>query len=95
MSVIPKSEREFRLIHDCSFPPGQAVYDYVSELEHFRYQTIDDATAIMQKGCFMSKCDPKSAYRSVPISSSSQKVAGLKWFLRTMNGSIFVTPNYL
>jgi hypothetical protein len=81
LGIIPKPDGGIRIIHDCSRPKGQAVNDYVSDSQKFKYQSLDDATRLVSQGCFMAKVDLKSAYRSVPISKESQKVTGFKWHL--------------
>ena len=45
------------------------------------FQTIDDAISSVQAGCYMSKVDLKSAYRSVGINTESQQFTGLKFWL--------------
>jgi hypothetical protein len=79
MGVIPKPDGGVRLIHDCSRPQGEAVNDYVAELEKQRFQSVDDAAKLVTPGCFMAKVDLQSAYRSVKISAHSQQVTGLRW----------------
>lgn len=53
--------------------------DYATLEQHHRFQTIDDATNLMQPGFYMAKVDLKYAYRSVAISPHSQQFTGLKW----------------
>jgi hypothetical protein len=81
LGIIPKSDGGVRIIHDCSRPKGQAVNDYVSHTFKFQYQSLDDAKKLINPNSYMAKVDLKSAYRSVPISSTSQKVTGFKWVL--------------
>lgn len=81
LRVISKSDGGVRLIHDCSRPEGRAVNNYAHEFEKQKFQTLDDARALVSRGCFMAKVDLKSAYRSVKISEHSQNVTGLKWVL--------------
>lgn len=49
----------------------------VTDLEKHRYQSVDDACKLVEKGSYLAKIDLKSAYRSVPISKHSMKVTGL------------------
>jgi hypothetical protein len=81
LGAIPKPEGGIRLIHDCSRPAGAAVNDYVSDLEHHRFSSVDDAAKLVKQNYFMAKVDLKSAYRSVSISSSSCEVTGIKWWV--------------
>jgi hypothetical protein len=40
---------------------------------------VDEATALMNKQCFLAKIDLESAYRSIPLHPSCYKLTGLKW----------------
>ena len=79
MAAIPKPDGDVRLIHDCSRPAGKAVNDYCKADWHQKFSRVDDAAALMTPGCYFSKVDLRSAYRSVKISVQSQKVTGFKW----------------
>ena len=79
MAAIPKPDGDVRLIHDCSRPTGKAVNDYCTTDWHQKFSTVDNAASLMTQGCFFAKVDLRSAYRSVKISSHSQKVTGFKW----------------
>ena len=79
MAAIPKPDGDVRLIHDCSRPAGKAVNDYCTADWHQKFSRVDDAAALMTPGCYFSKVDLRSAYRSVKISVQSQKVTGFKW----------------
>lgn len=81
MAAIPKPDGGVRLIHDCSRPGGLAVNDYCTSDWKQKFARVDDAARLVTPGCFMAKVDLKQAYRSVPISQHSQRVAGLKWQL--------------
>ena len=79
LGAIPESGSSgVRLIHDCSMPKGKGFNMY-SEINHFKFQTLDDAIKLLQPGYFMAKIDLKSAYRSVPIHPSNYAGTGLKW----------------
>ena len=67
-----------RLIHDCSRPHGQALNDYIST-HSFKFQTLDDALALLKRNYFMVKIDLRHAYRSVPIHPSNFVATGLQW----------------
>lgn len=81
MAVIPKPDGDVRLIHDCSRPVGEAVNDYCTSDWQQKFARVDDAAAVMTKGCYFAKIDLRSAYRSVKISENSQDVTGLSWKL--------------
>ena len=81
LGAIPKSTGGIRLIHDCSRPLGNSLNDYATLEFSKRFQTIDDATSLVQPGYYMAKVDLKSAYRSVSISEESQQFTGLKFVL--------------
>ena len=78
LGAIPKSSGGIRLIHDCSRPLGNSLNDYATLEFSQRFQTIDDATSLVQPGYYMAKVDLQSAYRSVSISEESQQFTGLK-----------------
>lgn len=81
MGVIPKPDggRGHRLIHDCSRPSGLAVNDDCSAEWKQKFSTVDEAAALVTKGCLMAKIDLKNAYRSVKLSKHSLSVTGLQW----------------
>ncbi len=67
-----------RLIHDASRPAGNAINDY-AEKTPFQYQSLQEATDMLQTGFYMCKVDLASAYRSVKIHPSNYTTTGLKW----------------
>ena len=79
IAVIPKPNGSVRLIHDCSRPEGQAVNDYCTADWKQKFSRVDDAAALVTRGCFMAKIDLQNAYRCVSISQHSQRVTGLQW----------------
>jgi len=55
LGAIPKpNSSEVRLIHDCSRPHGQALNDYIST-HSFKFQTLDDAIALLKPNYFWQK----------------------------------------
>ena len=79
LGAIPKKgSTDFRLIHDCSRPPGAALNDYAIA-NQFHYQTIQDAMDIIQPGDYMAKIDLSKAFRSVKIHPSNHQFTGLQW----------------
>ena len=79
LGLVPKSNGDFRLIHDCSMLHGQCVNDITVEMDKQKYQSVDDAVALMKPGCFMAKVDISAAYRAVAIHPSSYDATGLRW----------------
>ncbi len=79
LGAIPKpASQRVRLIHDCSQPQGFAVNDYADKYT-FCYQSLNDATDLVQPGSWMAKVDLHSAYRSIPLHPSNYAFTGLKW----------------
>ena len=81
LGTIAKPKGGIRLIHDCSRPMGNSLNDYATLKSYLKFQTIDDATSMVQPRYFMAKVDLKSAYRSVNIDKNSQRFTGLKFAL--------------
>lgn len=79
LGAVPKSDGGVRIIHDASMPIGSSLNDFAVQDENLKFQTVDDAVSLMTEGCYMAKVDLKAAYRSIPISKSSQQFTGLKW----------------
>ena len=67
-----------RLIHDASRPAGHALNDFAST-NHFKYQSIQNASELVTRGCWLAKLDLANAYRCVKIHPSNFKATGLKW----------------
>ncbi|XP_057307364.1 uncharacterized protein LOC130645393 [Hydractinia symbiolongicarpus] len=59
-------------------PVGKGVNTYI-DIEKQKFQTIDDACAMIKQGYFMAKVDLRHAYRSVPVHPSNYAALGLKW----------------
>ena len=59
LGAVSKSDGGLRLIHDGSRPCGPALNEYAT-LESQRFQSFDDAIALVMPGAF--KVDLKSAY---------------------------------
>ena len=91
LGAIPKPERgKIRLIHDCSRPHGGALNDYTTA-ESFKYQSLNDAKALIQPGDFVGKIDLSNAYRSVKIHPDDYPFTGLTWkFERDENGTFMI-----
>ena len=83
MGVIPNSDGGVRLIYDCSRPSDSwTVNEYCTTKLKQKFSRVDEAAALVTKGCFMAKIDLKNAFRSVKISKHSQTVTGLQWQFR-------------
>ena len=79
LGAIPKPNSDkVRLIHDCSRPLNLGLNHYATT-ESVQYQTIDYAVQMMKPGCYFSKVDLASAYRSVKIHPNDYEATGLKW----------------
>ena len=79
LGAIPKRDsNKIRLIHDASRPTGEALNDYAT-IDHFQYQSVQDAVDLVTPGCFFARLDLANAYRSVKIHKSNFKATGLKW----------------
>ena len=79
LGAIKKDNGDVRLIHDGSRPSGQGVNDYVSHLDSFKYESVIEASKLVNPNEFMCKVDLKGAYRSVEIHQDDYKFTGLKW----------------
>ena len=77
LGAVPKQDGDIRLIHDLSRPNG-GINAFVTD-SSCSYNTVDLATNYMSPGCYLSKIDLRSAYRSIPIKRSNQKYTGLSW----------------
>ena len=64
-----------RIIHDLSWPPGQAVNSFIaSELCSVKYVTVDNAVEMLKlygRGALMAKRDLKDAYKQVGVSPNN------------------------
>lgn len=79
LAAIPKGGgRGVWLIHDASRPQGTALNDY-SINPSFRFSTIQEAGAAINRGDWLAKVDLESAYRSVKIHPEDHHLAGLEW----------------
>lgn len=61
VGVLPKPDGRVRLIHDCSQLEGYSVNDYCTVGCKQKLSRVDDAAALVTKGCFMEKVDLESA----------------------------------
>ena len=78
LGCVPKAgSEEVRLIHDRSHPVGFAINDY-ADIEHFKYQSLDDAIELLKPAYYMAKVDLRHACRSVSIHPNNYAATGLK-----------------
>ena len=75
--VLKPDSNEIRLIRDCSQPKGSALSDY-AEIDSFKFQSLDDAIALLREGYYMAKIDLCHAYRTVHIHPNNYQATGLK-----------------
>ena len=79
LKAVPKPDSdETRLVHDCSQPKGSSLNDY-AEIDSFKFQSVDDAIALLREGYYMAKIDLRHAYRTVHIQPNNYQATGLKW----------------
>lgn len=79
IGAVPKSDTEWRLIHDFSLPENASVNNYAPEFNHYSYESVDSAVRLMKHNYYAAKIDLRHAFRSVPISEDSQRATGLCW----------------
>ena len=90
LGAIPKpASEEVRIIHDCSRPIGTSINDLATKFS-VKYQTIEEAVSLSSPGCFYSKIDLKSAYRSVKIHPDNYKLTGIKWHFDGNEGPLYL-----
>lgn len=72
MIAIPKPGGDAQLKHDYSRPTGRAVNDYCTSDWHQQCCVYDE------NNCYFAKVGLRSAYRSLSVNVTSQKVTGFK-----------------
>ena len=73
---------------------GNSLNDYTTSESSQKFQTIHDATSLVQPGFYLAKVDLKSTYKSIRISEMSQQFTGLNLHL-IMKLFICMTKNCL
>ena len=80
---MPKSDGNFRHIHDLSFPKTHSVNDFIPcEYGALEYTTIDQAfEAILTSGpgSILIKRDLSDAFRHIPVAQIDQWLLGFWW----------------
>jgi hypothetical protein len=84
IGLVPKKEPgSFRLIHDLSFPHQDSINSEIpSQYSSVQYESLDHAIqCILSQGnnCLISKADVESAFRIIPLHSSSFNLLGFCW----------------
>ena len=79
LGAIVKSGGGIRLIHDASRPEDLSLNSYAVLESKQKFETIDNAEALLKKDYFMAKLDLKAAYRSVRVHESQYSLTGIKW----------------
>ena len=83
-----------RLIHDASRRAGHALNDFAFT-NRFKYQSIQDASELVTRGCWFAKLDLANAYRCVKIHPSNYKATELKWRFVNDNFDTFLIDERL
>lgn len=84
LGLVPKKEPgKFRLIHDLSYPKGNAVNDFISTKNStVSYETLDDVIKLVKicgPGALIAKCDIEEAFRQIPVHPSDYRLLGFTW----------------
>ena len=84
LGLVPKkTQGEFRLIHDLSFPKGDSVNSHIDpEFSSVQYEILDHCVEIIQSigsNCLIAKADLQDAFRIIPVSESSYRFLGFVW----------------
>lgn len=71
ISLIPKNDGDFRLIHNLSYPMNNSVNDFIDrDFCSVRYSSIDDAVKLVKRigqNGLLAKADVKSAFRLIRV----------------------------
>ena len=93
LGAIPKPDSaELRRIYDCSMSPGKAVNDYI-DINKFRFQTMDEAMQLIDKGYYLAKIDLRHAYHNILLTIWLQALSGS--FKVIKQSHTLLTPNFL
>jgi hypothetical protein len=84
LGLVPKKEPDtFRLIHDLSFPRGNAVNDHIlPEDSTVQYENLDQVIHLVKRcgrESLIAKCDIEEAFRQIPIHPSDYSLLGFMW----------------
>ena len=78
LGAVPKSSGSVRIIMDGSRPILSGLNHYAT-VDHFKYQSVQDAINCIGPGWFQCKVDLRSAYRVCHINPDHQPLCGFKW----------------
>ena len=83
LGLVPKKEqREFRLIHDLSFPKTNSVNSHIlPEFTAVTFQMLDhcvEQLVSLGKGADIAKADLQDAFRIIPVSPLDYRLLGFK-----------------
>lgn len=82
LGAVPKSDWSYRPITDFRQPLGVSVNCHmVSTALKFSYNSVDNISEAMTRGCYMSALDISQAYRSVSINPRHWTLQGIKWLV--------------
>lgn len=80
IGAVSKKDGQFRPIIDCKRPVGRSINEHMKTTwEEFSYESLDNVTACLKQGNYLSTVDIRSAYRSVPVLPEHWKYLGMKW----------------
>ena len=84
LGLVPKKEPgAFRLIHDLSYPRGNAVNDFIlPENSSVQYENLDQVIHLVKlcgRESLIAKCDIEEAFRQIPIHPSDYSLLGFVW----------------
>ncbi|KAJ5894645.1 hypothetical protein N7495_006336 [Penicillium taxi] len=83
LGLVPKSNGEWRRIHDLSWPPGhglnQGIPDSWSAIEYIIIDAIYEQIIQAGPGCTIIKRDIKDAFRIIPVAKDNQHLLAFQW----------------
>lgn len=84
LGLVPKkSQGEFRIIHDLSFPEGNSVNEHIPrDKAVVQYESIENVIQLIKKfgvGALMAKLDIENGYRNIPIHPLDYHFLGFVW----------------
>lgn len=94
LGAFPKkhSKNKFRIIHDLSWPPGQAVNDCIpAEDGKVKYICLDDITKIVKRmgpNTLLSKLDLKDAFKTIPVRPEDWELLGSMLYIQDNEGGL-------
>ena len=77
-----KGDNKLRVIHDLSWPPGEAVNDSINKYDYsVKYSTVGTAVELAQKykDVWFTKTDIADAYLACPVRKEDRHLLGFMW----------------